>query len=165
MMRLHQVHVRVTPRLRRGVAGASTTSITQVIATMVRVTSMVIPEKNAKEFYIGIWSLWLHLKTHRAAYIGSILRHHRHTPHYLCTLCIFMLTVNHFILPQIKFFINFSGLNFNGQIKFDTKKASVINKTHLNALQMQKYFLRLYEILYFPKFCFIYHVFHSVLKV
>ncbi len=50
MMRLHQVHVRVTPRLRRGVAGASTTSITQVIATMVRVTSMVIPERNAEEF-------------------------------------------------------------------------------------------------------------------
>lgn len=43
MMGLHQVHVRVTPRLRRGIAGSSTATITQIIATMVRVASMVIP--------------------------------------------------------------------------------------------------------------------------
>lgn len=46
-MGLHQMHVRMTPRLRGGVAGSTPTSITQVIATMVRVTSVVIPEKKS----------------------------------------------------------------------------------------------------------------------
>lgn len=43
MVRLHEVHVRVTPGLRGGIAGSSTASITKIIATMVRVASMVIP--------------------------------------------------------------------------------------------------------------------------
>lgn len=46
MVRLHEMKVRVAPRLWRGVAGASATTVAQVIPTMVGISSMVIPDQN-----------------------------------------------------------------------------------------------------------------------
>lgn len=48
-MRLHQVQVRVAPVLWWGVAGASTTSVSQVVSPMVRVSTMVVPAQGQTE--------------------------------------------------------------------------------------------------------------------
>lgn len=46
MVRLHEVQIRVAPGLWRSVAGASATTIAQVIPPMVGISAMVIPDQS-----------------------------------------------------------------------------------------------------------------------